>query len=95
VILPLELVTKKIADHQCSIRDFVELLEKRVGTLQEESAIQKNFVDEMSRFLPPQVISRTVQKEEFWIYLTDLLQRECGRVVEHLDGKGELGSFEM
>ncbi len=95
VILPLELVTEKIADHRYSIRNFVELLEKRVGTLQKESVVQKNFVDEMSRFLPPKVISRTVQKEEFWIYLTDLLQRECGRVVEHLGGKGERGSFEM
>jgi len=95
VTLPLELVGRKIADHKCGIENFVELLDKRVRSLKENPVIQKDFIHEMRRFLPPQVISRTVEKEEFWIYLADLVHRESARVVKSLVGEEDSGGFLM
>lgn len=95
VTLPLELVGRKIADHKCGIEDFVELLDKRVESLKKNPVIQKDFIHEMRRFLPPQVISRTVEKEEFWVYLADLVHRESARVVKSLVGEEDSGGFLM
>jgi hypothetical protein len=49
----------------------------------------------MRRFLPPQVISRTVEQEEFWVYLVDLMHRESARVVKSLVGGENSGGFLM
>jgi len=95
VTLPLELVGRKIADHKRSVGDFVDLLDKRMKSLKEDPAIQKDFVHEMRRFLPPQVILRTVEKEEFWVYLVDLVHREGVQVVRHLVGEKESDVFLM
>lgn len=95
VTLPLEFVGRKIADHKCSIVDFVELLDKRTRTLKEDPVIQKDFIHEMRRFMPPQLISRTVEKNEFWVYLVDLLHRESARVVNSLVGGEDFGGFLM
>jgi predicted nucleotidyltransferase component of viral defense system len=95
VTLPLELVGRKIADHKCRREDFVDLLDNRLRSLKENPVIQKDFIHEMRRFLPPQVISRTVEKEEFWVYLVDIVQRESARVVKSLDGEEDSGGFLM
>lgn len=95
IALPVGLVGKKIADRQCSTTKFVELLDIRTRALGEDPAIPKDFIQEMQRFLPPQVISRTVEKEEFWIYLVDLLRRESDRVIAGLVGDENTGDFLM
>jgi predicted nucleotidyltransferase component of viral defense system len=95
VTLPLELVGRKISDHKRSTGDFVELLDMRMRSLKENPVIQKDFIHEMRRFLPPQVISRTVEKEEFWVYLVDLVHREGVRVMRSLVGEKDSGGFLM
>jgi len=84
VTLPLELVAKKIADHHRSTEEFLDLVEMRNLQLHDDPAIRRGFIHEMRRFLPPQVVAGTVESEEFWIYLTDLLHTECTRVVQAL-----------
>ena len=95
VTLPLELVVKKVADHRRNIEDFLKLLEERNRQLRDEPAIRKGFIHEMRRFLPPQVVSRTVENKEFWVYLTDLLRTECARVIQAMTSTQELDGFEM
>jgi len=95
VTLPLELVVKKVADHRRNIRDFLELIEERNRQLRDEPATRQGFIHEMRRFLPPQVVSGTVENEEFWIYLTDLFRTECARVIKALTSAQEPGGFEM
>lgn len=95
ITLPLSLVKKKVADHRRTIEDFLALLEKRKQQLCDEPEIRKGFIHEMRRFLPPQVISRTVEKEEFWVYLTGLICSECERVVQTLTSVREVNGFEM
>jgi hypothetical protein len=49
----------------------------------------------MRRFLPPQVIGRTVEKKEFWGYLTDLINAEGTRVLQYLQGSEPTEHFAM
>ena len=95
ISLPTKLMVKKVADHRCNIGDFLKLIEERNRQLHDEPAIRKGFIYEMRRFLPPQVVSGTVENEEFWIYLTDLLQTECGLVTQALTNTQEPDSFKM
>jgi len=82
--LPLALIPKKVADHKHSKTEFLELLGKRQGQLQRDPRLRTDFIREMQRFLPPQVVADTVAKEPFWDYLKDVISTECKRVVRSL-----------
>ncbi len=82
--VPLDLVAKKIKDHRCNIENFLVLLDDRKQTLLGAPDANSNFIWEMRRFLPPQVVSGTVETEEFWEYLIDLIGVECDHVIHHL-----------
>jgi len=55
---------------------FIELLTDRQESLKSSSDAKANFTWEMRRFLPSQIISSTIEKDQFWSYLTDLVQTE-------------------
>jgi predicted nucleotidyltransferase component of viral defense system len=86
IILPLKLIPKKVKDHRRTAEEFLHLLEKRVQQVSGEPKIRNGFIQEMRRFLPPQVISRTVENEEFWIYLINLVRSESARILHALRG---------
>ena len=86
VSLPCKLIPAKIADHRCTVADFLKVLDKRRSELTGNPAVQEAFIQEMRRFLPSQVIARTVGKEEFWIYLTTLVNTESDLVMQFLQG---------
>ena len=77
-------LAKKIKDHQCDIGKFIALLDERKQTLLNAPDANSNFIWEMRRFLPPQVVSSTVEDEAFWEYLTDLIRTECDHVIHKL-----------
>ena len=93
--LPLELVAKKVVDHRRTVEEFLVLLEQRILQLRAQQEIRDGFIHEMRRFLPPQVISRTVVKEDFWMYLTSLIETECTQVIESLTNNQETDGFKM
>lgn len=88
-------MAKKVADHQCNVGEFLDLIEERNRQLRDEPERRKEFILEMRRFLPPQVVSGTVENKEFWTYLTNLLQTECVRVMQALTNTQEPAGFEM
>lgn len=94
VDLPLELIPRKIADHRRSTAEFLGLLEERKQLLG-ESAVRTDFIREMSRFLPPQVVANTVEKEPFWGYLTNLIGVECDAVTQSLKQPSGFVKFKM
>jgi len=95
ITLPLKLIPKKVTDHWRTVEEFLVLLEKRMQQLGDEPEIRERFIQEMQRFLPPQVISRTVEKEEFWTYLTSLVGTECTKIFQALRGTQEVDGFAM
>lgn len=92
--LPLELVAKKIQDHQQTNPQFIQLLQNRVAQLL-DSATKMDFLKEIQRFLPPQVATRTLQQPEFWAYLANTVQEESEKVIQFLQNSTNTSRFEM
>ena len=82
VNLPQELIPKKVADHKCKPQDFQGLLGERVQLLDSNAAMRDEFIKEIRRFLPPGIVSDTVEKEEYWDYLKRLVQEECDLALQ-------------
>lgn len=95
VELPLELIPKKIADHQRTTAEFLDALNARRRQLLEDHRLHGNFVREMTRFLPARVVTETVEKEPFWAYLSELVVGECMRVAHSLTGNHPPVTFRM
>jgi predicted nucleotidyltransferase component of viral defense system len=95
VELPLALIPKKIADHRCTPVRFLELLNRRKQKLREVEELRNDFIREMTRFLPPRVITETVEQEPFWVWLTDIIDEECVRVEHSLSGSSKPRPYRM
>lgn len=93
--LPLELIPRKVANHQYSKDEFLELLAERTQNLQRDSALRTAFVREIKRFLPPQTVADTIEKEPFWDYLTQLVATESEAVKKALEHPGNPPPFQM
>ena len=88
VELPLPLVVKKIADHQQTTENFMTVLKQRTAQLYSDSTAQASFSQEMRRFLPSVVAKRTVESDEFWGYLSEIVTQESQRVLAYLANEG-------
>ncbi|HET8802362.1 MAG TPA: nucleotidyl transferase AbiEii/AbiGii toxin family protein [Marinobacter sp.] len=64
-----ELLEAKLVDHGESSERFLERTHHRLGILSESGKQQKDFIFEISRFIPPDRLNRTVRQEGFWPYL--------------------------
>lgn len=95
IVLPLKLIPDKIRDHRRTAKEFIGLLEIRMQQLDGEVEIRENFIQEMRRFLPQQVISGTIKNEGFWTYLTNLILTECNRIKNDLSGELKNNNFTM
>jgi len=95
VVLPSELVVKKIADHHHDAGEFLASVKKRNRELQDDPKIREAFTNEMRRFLPSHVVTETVEKKDFWHYLTNLIQSESNRVVHAVKNPRRQGGFKM
>ncbi|MGE4345710.1 MAG: nucleotidyl transferase AbiEii/AbiGii toxin family protein [Geoalkalibacter sp.] len=82
VALPVELVLRKVADRHLDLSDFLSRLEERQTFLQTQPSSRKDFLSEMRRFLPPAVISETLEQDTFWTFLVNLVTDQCIRVKE-------------
>ena len=95
IALSLDLVGRKALDHGHSHTDFLELLTDRTRQLDAVPDVRDGFTCEMRRFLPPDLVARTVDNEEFWYYLKNLLHSESERVIQFLTNSDVVTDFEM
>ena len=84
VELRLDLIPLKIADHHRTGPDLIRLLRGRLVPLRLDPAYRTDFVREMQRFLPAAIVAGTVEKPEFWDYLTRQVAEQCDRVFTSL-----------
>jgi len=95
IILPTDLVWHKIKDHQRSTADFTRLLAERVKLLIDDSQMRQSFIHEMKRFLPPQVVTDTIERDEFWTYLIGLVKEEAKQILSSCDKDAIGNEFRM
>ena len=64
-----ELLANKLKDHQCSQIDFLNLAHERTKSLINDVQVKQDFRNEMTRFLPTEIVEKTINNEQFWAYL--------------------------
>ena len=72
--LPAKLIPLKIRDHQREEAEFTALLKERIASIKTQPEMRKEFLNEMRRFLPSTTVRDTIEKEAFWIYLTQRVE---------------------
>ena len=69
VTLPMDLIPAKISDHRRSVDDYVLRLQDRLEQLTGMPGMRDDFLREMRRFLPGDIVRETVEKPAFWSFL--------------------------
>jgi hypothetical protein len=87
VQLPGHLIGKKIRDRKRSVEEFLEMLEERNQKMKSDVAVHNDFIQEMKRFLPVNIVKQTVEKNDFWDYLTNVISTECEQVAQAIKKK--------
>ena len=90
ISLPHRLLPLKIADHHQTLDSFLLRLGERRAQLAAEPGLEREFQDEMRRFLPLEIIDASVSKPEFWTYLVSEIDAACtgaARALENLTAR--------
>ena len=93
--LSVELVAKKIVDRGLSTQEFISLLDSRSRLLVENRGVQAEFIGEMRRFLPPETMAETVARDDFWQYLSGVVNTESQILIRKLERKEDPNGFRM
>lgn len=79
-----ELLANKLKDHQCSQIDFLNLAHERTKSLINDAQVKQDFHHEMTRFLPTQIVEKTINNEQFWAYLCVEIPSLITQAEQHL-----------
>jgi predicted nucleotidyltransferase component of viral defense system len=91
----LELIGSKLRDHQCEVEDFMRRFKERVDLLVSDPGVATDFRKEMSRFLPAELVLRTVNDPDFWTFLSTHVRSLYAPVEQALIGSIPGNSFKM
>lgn len=81
------LVARKLKVRQKDQEEFIDLINRHIQLLRDDNSVKQDFKQEMSRFLPSDVISRTLQHPQFWNSLVTLVEEEVAALERALKGK--------
>lgn len=90
-----DLIAKKLSDHHAQTQAFLAAFSERAASLKNDPAIVKEFRKEMQRFLPNQIVKETVLNDNFWNYLSGLLDDYRQQLQQVLTGSSSPTKFKM
>ena len=86
VKLPVHLLADKVNDHLRDVNGFLAELKKRSNQMHQDEQMHQDFIFEMRRFLPSNLVTSIVENPDFWIVLTDSIQRGCDEIIQTMEG---------
>ena len=86
VRLPVSLLPDKVKDHLQQLDGFLAALQKRTQQLKQDERMRKNFIFELRRFLPINLVESTIENPDFWTVVVDNVQQGCDQII--LEGGG-------
>ena len=95
VKLPMDLVPAKLQDHRCEQAQFLPLLDARRQSLQTDVGLATGFRQEMRRFLPADLVTRTVEQAAFWNFLVGLIDDLSSQTRQFFSGAKTDFGFRM
>jgi predicted nucleotidyltransferase component of viral defense system len=90
-----DLIAKKLGDHHAQAQAFLTAFSERAASLKNDPAIVKEFRKEMQRFLPNHIVKETVLNDNFWNYLSGLLDDYRQQLHQVLTGSASPTQFKM
>ena len=84
VELPAYLVPLKIRDYQKTDEEFKRRVDERLTAMRTEAVVRREFVAEMRRFLPANVVRGTVESPAYWEFLSATLSEQIAVAVRAL-----------
>jgi len=57
------------------------VLTERSQLLRQDEALRKDFVFELRRFLPIDLVELTIENPDFWTVVVDHVQRGCAKII--------------
>lgn len=91
----LELITVKLSDHKAKPSIYLKSFSERTTSLKKDPEIAKEFRKEMARFLPNETVKETVNSENFWEYLSNLMEDYYQQVSRVAQGHVQPSMFKM
>lgn len=91
----LELIDLKLKDHRSPKQRYLDAFAQRTHSLSAEPAIEKEFRNEMSRFLSNQIVRETIHSDDFWKFLSNLMSAYLEQVTQTLKGQRPSTTFKM
>jgi predicted nucleotidyltransferase component of viral defense system len=70
----MDLIEAKLNDHAYDKLSYLQLFSSRLRTLQVDPQMALEFKKEMYRFLPLDIVSKTLGQEDFWTFLINLME---------------------
>ncbi len=81
VRLPVSIFPDKVKDHLQKVDCFLAALQKRSHQLQQNKQMHHDFIFEMRRFLPTDLVNSTIENPDFWTILTDNIQWGSDEII--------------
>lgn len=91
----LELIQSKLNDHHANKQAYLKAFSNRSASLKNDPSIAIEFRKEMSRFLPNSTVSETVNSQDFWAYLSDLMNNYSEQLQRTLNKQESKQQFKM
>ncbi|MEI6805471.1 MAG: nucleotidyl transferase AbiEii/AbiGii toxin family protein [Myxococcaceae bacterium] len=70
----LELIPNKLQDRHQTMDYFLNLFEQRTQILENQTEIATEFQQEMRRFLPLELVEKTLKQENLWAFIVNLMK---------------------
>jgi len=86
IAVSTDLITKKIADHQRKVPEFLDSLTTRIKDIGSDASVRESFHSEMRRFLPAGPMVDTALSAEYWLYLQSVLGDDLRKLVYDREG---------
>jgi hypothetical protein len=91
----LELIDLKLKDRRSPTQKYLDAFAQRTHSLSADPAIEKEFRNEMSRFLSNQIVRETIHSDDFWKFLSNLMSAYLDQVTQTLKGQRPSTTFKM
>ena len=90
-----DLVSRKLAVRKKNKDEFVGLLKKHTDLIKESKETKQDFYQELTRFLPKETLKRTLQQEQFWSYVGNVIEEQCNTIINFFQKKTETLRFKL
>lgn len=90
-----DLVLKKLSVREKSVDSFLTNIDKHSRMVHNDQETKQDFYNEMGRFLPVDIKKRTLDEENFWPYLVNVINKEANELSKSIKKEDDKESLDF